>query len=132
MLQPGTLAKHLDDQGTFMDVLFGQAPAITQSNAVFVRDPADERVILAGPDGNVKVRLHLVVAVDPCTAAPANLAWSIETSENSNCKVPGKFCQACARARHAAACCAPAIYIQHSCAVNDLAYGGVSKWQDTV
>lgn len=55
MLDPDTLAKQLDDQGTFMKVLFGQAPAITQRNAVFARDPTDMRVLLAGPGGIVKV-----------------------------------------------------------------------------
>lgn len=55
MQDPTTLTRQLDDQGSFMDVLAGRAPAVTRGNGTFARDSADERVLLAGLSGQLKI-----------------------------------------------------------------------------
>ena len=55
MQDPNTLKRQLDDQGSFMDILAGRAPTVLHGNGTFARDPADQRVLLAGPSGKLKI-----------------------------------------------------------------------------
>jgi hypothetical protein len=57
MMSPNTRERQLDDQGSFMDVLATTSLAVREGHGIFPRDPQDENVMLAGPEGSLKV-LH--------------------------------------------------------------------------